>query len=193
MGAYTGNLVQFGTTQQDSAGAVLRRLGPAFSRWNQQSVFWNMTMTTSGQLAFSQVRWLDGVRAEDIITFLPPYPASDSVSRNTFVPVKVKIPRPSDGAPTRVGAVVEFGYAENGSPGQFFCTPRQETCVAASDTENQATPFYFAQTESYSGASCNSGCTVTIPALPQRILYYRWRYLNAGGPGASEMHAIVTP
>ena len=193
LGAYTANIVQFGTTRQDAAGAVSRRLGTAFSRWNQYDVFWNTSMTTSGELAFSQVRWLDGVRSEDILTVLPPFPPSDNISRNTFVPIAVAVPpAPGRGASN---VVAEFGYVENGSADSFFCTSRQERCVAASSAVNQASPFYFAASESYSGVPCASGCTITIPALPQRVLYYRLKYLSASGTvlAVGNPSAITTP
>jgi hypothetical protein len=203
LGAYTGNLVQFGNTQQDSIGMMTRRLGPAFARWNQYGVYWNTSATTNGQLAFSQVRWLDGVRHEDILTVLPSFPSSDSVSRNTFVPISISVPPPNggggNGVPSPGGsgsnAVVEFGYGENGSAGSFFCTSRQEACVATSSTMNQASPFYYEQSETYSGVSCASGCTVVVPALSQRVLYYRWKRLGGFGVlGAfSDTRAIVTP
>jgi hypothetical protein len=91
--------------------------------------------------------------------------------------------------------VVEFGYGENGSAGSFFCTSRQEACVATSSTMNQASPFYYEQSETYSGVSCASGCTVVVPALSQRVLYYRWKRLGGFGVlGAfSDTRAIVTP
>jgi hypothetical protein len=193
LGAYTANLVQFGTSQQDAEGAVSRRLGTAFARWNQYDVFWNASMTTSGELAFSQVRWLDGVRGEDLVTVLPPYPPSDNISRNTFVPTAVAVPPAQGNGAGNV--VVEFGYGENGSFDSFFCTSRQEACVAASSAVNQASPFYFAQSESYSGVPCVSGCTVTIPALSQRILYYRLEYLDPSGKviAVGDTRAIATP
>ena len=190
LGAYTGNVVQFGS-QQDSKGAFIRRLGPAYSRWNEYSVFWNMSMSPNGELGLSQVRWLDGIRSENMVTVLPPYPPSDSVSRNTFVPITVDIP------PQGIGneIIVEFGYGENGPASSFFCTSRQEACVATSNTINQATPFYFAQSETYSGVPCASGCTVTIPALSQRVLYYRWEQRDAAPNvvAAGDTDAIVTP
>jgi len=48
---------------------------------------------------------------------------------------------------------------------------------------NTVTPFFFEQSESYSGAPCATGCTITIPAFSQRAVYYRWKYLGrrAGG------------
>jgi hypothetical protein len=91
-------------------------------------------------------------------------------------------------------AFVEFGYAENGDPGNYYCVSRQETCVAASGAINPPTPFYFEQSESFVGVPCVAGCTITIPALSQRILYYRWRYLNNSGQivGSSAAHVVVT-
>ena len=191
LGAYTGNLTQFGVSQQDTYGAYSRRLGPAFSRWNQQSVFWNMSMSPNGELGFSQVRWLDGVRSENLVTVLPPYPVIDSPSRNGFVPVTVAIPPQGAGS----AIIVEFGYAENGPADSFFCVSRQETCVAASSSVSQTTPFYFAQSDRYSGVPCASGCTVAIPALPQRVVYYRWKGLDTSGAvtSISETWATVTP
>jgi hypothetical protein len=149
-----------------------------------------MSITPTGQIGFSQVRWLDGVRGENILTVLPPFPTSDSISRNTFVPVHMDAP------PTRDSSiVVEFGYAENGSADSFFCTSRQETCVATSSTVNQALPFYYAQSETYRGVRCGTGCTVEVPALSQRILYCRWKHLNAFGAvvAVGDTRATVTP
>ena len=127
-----------------------------------------------------------------MLTMLPSYPVSDSVSRNTFVPVRISTP-PTRGRGSNV--LVEFGYAENGSADSFFCTSRQETCVAASSTVNQALPFYYAQSETYTGVPCASGCTVAIPALSQRVLYYRWKQRDAFGAvvAVSDTRAVVTP
>jgi hypothetical protein len=171
LGVGTGNLVQFGLTQ-DSTGATQRRLGPAFSRWKQQSVFWNMSITPTGQIGFSQVRWLDGVRSENIITAIPQYRTGDTVDRSTFIPISVTIPAPGDSG---VNAEVEFWYTEDGG----FCTSRQEACVVAGSTI-QAVPWYW-ESETFSRASCASGCTITIPALSQRVLYYRVKRYSTGG------------
>jgi hypothetical protein len=193
LGAYTGNLVQMGYTQHDVIGAGFRRLGPNYTRWSQQDVYWNADVTPSGSLMISQVRWLDGVRFEDLINVLPPYPATDGVSRNSFIPVPVTLDPPPG---VRIqSAVVEFGYAENGGSGTYYCTSRQENCVATGGAVNQATPFYFEQSESYAGVPCSAGCTIAIPALSQRVLYYRWKYLNNLRQviGASPASAMITP
>jgi hypothetical protein len=193
LGAYTGNLAQLGYMQQDVVGAGTRRLGPNYSRWNQQDAYWNSNVTPSGLLMATRVRWLDGVRNDDLMTILPPYPASDGVARFTFLPVPVAIDPPA-GLPAQ-SVIVEFGYAENGSPESYYCTSRQETCVAASGGINQTAPFYFEQSETYSGVPCATGCTVTVPALSQRVLYYRWKYLSGSGQvvSSSQVHVVVTP
>jgi hypothetical protein len=193
LGAYTGNIVQYGVNQHDLSGAGFRRLGPNYTKWNQEDVFWSVAVTPNGELMESWVRWLDGVAHEDLITILPPYPSQDGVTRNTFIPVPVVIdPPPGNGVQS---AIVEFGYAENGAPGSYYCTSRQETCVAASGSVNIAAPFYFEQSESYSGLPCATGCTVTVPAFSQRALYYRWKYLGSSGQvvESSNVHVVLTP
>jgi hypothetical protein len=193
LGAYTGNIAQFGYANQDVSGAGIRRLGPNYSKWNQQDVYWNSDATPSGLLMVSRARWLDGVRNDDLMIVVPPYPASDGVARQNFLPVPVAIDPPNEPGVQR--AVVEFGYADNGAPGTYYCTSRQENCVAASATINQTTPFYFEQSETYAGVPCATGCTVMVPALSQRVLYYRWKYLNSSGQvvSASQVQAITTP
>jgi hypothetical protein len=91
--------------------------------------------------------------------------------------------------------VVEFGYAENGGPGSFYCTSRRESCVAVSAAIGSPTPFFYEQAETYSGAPCAAGCAVAIPALSQRVLYYRWKYRDAFGRviATSESRATATP
>jgi hypothetical protein len=202
LGAYTGNFVQLGYTQHDIVGAALRRMGPNYSRWNQQDVFWNADVTPSGSMMATRVRWLDGVRYEDLMTVLPPYPASDGVVRSSFIPIVVQV------SPTRNlnvdNVIVEFGYAENGDPGSYYCTSRQEACVvtvspatcceAVVSTINTSVPFYFDATEKYAGVPCGENCVITIPALSERVVYFRIIFRDVFGNtlGASSSQAIVT-
>jgi hypothetical protein len=193
LSAYAGNLVQVGVAAQDIFGALSRRLGPNYAKWNMMDVYWTLNGSSNGLLGFSQVLWLDGVRTENLITVIPPYPAPDSISRGTFIPISVTTAPP----PSLMvnDAIVEFGYAENGDPGGFFCTSRQESCVAVSGAVDASTPFFYEQVEAHSGARCSAGCTVAIPALPQRVLYYRWKYRDAFGKviATSEVRATATP
>ncbi len=190
LGAYTANIVQFGITRHDISGAGFRRLGSNYGKWNQFDVFWNNQGPPAASVSGSQVRWLDGVRFDNLINILPPYPNQDTVTRGSFEAIPVAVDPPPQPGKT---AIVEFGYAENGSAANYYCTSRQEACVAVSAAVNTAAPFYFEQTEHYSGVPCSSGCTVTIPALPQHVVYYRWKYLDASSHviGTSQPHVTV--
>jgi hypothetical protein len=106
---------------------------------------------------------------------LPPWPTmEDKIDRTTFVPVVKRFPA-SPGTSIRVA----FGYAENGDPANLYCTTRQETCwtsAAATPTN----PFVFAS-ESQQRVPCDSGCTVSIPAIAGRVLFYKVEHTSAAG------------
>ncbi|HOK48381.1 MAG TPA: hypothetical protein PLK67_20720, partial [Bryobacteraceae bacterium] len=57
-------------------------------------------------------------------------------------------------------------------------------------------PFFWAG-ESYSGIPCTNGCHVTVPAIPQRVVYYRLIYRAADGKvlkvGKTETAVSGTP
>jgi hypothetical protein len=61
----------------------------------------------------------------------PPY-TLDGVARDRFVPVLVVV----NSAKGAARALVRFGYAENGPSENFYCTSRQEACIAV-DTLGQ--------------------------------------------------------
>jgi hypothetical protein len=91
----------------------------------------------------------------------------DTANRTTFQAVEVKnLPASS---------YIEFGYNPS-----FECTQRTEACKVAASAIDLTTPFYFA----HETMSSTSG-TVTIPALPGRVLY--WRVVTSGTPGATQV------
>lgn len=193
LSGFTGNVVEFNVSNHDVVGTATRRLGPNYAKWNQNDVFWNAFTSPNTLVMGTQARWLDGVRFDDLMTTLPPFPDPDGVARNTFIPINVTIDPPST-LPVQT-AVVEFGYAENGDPTGYYCTSRQEACVATGATVNISVPFTFEQSEGYTGQACSNGCTIAIPALSQRALYYRWKYLDANGQvlQVSQSHVTLTP
>jgi hypothetical protein len=106
---------------------------------------------------------------------IPSWPVRDSVNRSGCVPVMVKL-APVTGA---ANAIVEFGYAEDGAPSNLYCTTRADVCVASqASVPSGNAPFQFAS-ESPAGLACASGCGITIPAIPQRVLYYRAKYRDS--------------
>ncbi|MGE5488333.1 MAG: ubiquitin-activating E1 FCCH domain-containing protein [bacterium] len=105
---------------------------------------------------------------------VPDNPASDDVNRSDFVPFPVRLA----GRPGATRTVLEFGYDPDL---QWRCSQRAEACVVDSTTYDTAAPYKFATTDAVAGADCSNGCTLTIPAIADRILYYRWKYRDANG------------
>ena len=117
--------------------------------------------------------------AQMMMAKLPPFTVDDVVDRTTFVRVPLSITAPIGlGVAT---AVVEFGYAEFGTPAQHYCTSRKEACVAAVGTVVDATPFQYATTDTYSRLACVVSCTITLPVLPMHTAFYQVKFYTAGG------------
>ncbi len=101
------------------------------------------------------------------------------MDRSTFARAPISISAPQGQG--IASAAIEFGYAEQGGPSQCFCTSRRETCVAVSATVNDATPFYYAQTETYTRMPCAKSCMITLPVLPAHVAYYQVKFYDAKG------------
>jgi hypothetical protein len=110
---------------------------------------------------------------------LPPLSKQDAADRSTFVRAPISIPAPQ--GQRIASAAIEFGYTEQGEPSQYYCTSRREACVAVSATVNDATPFYYAQTETYTRMPCAKSCTITLPVLPAHVAYYQVKFYDAQG------------
>lgn len=103
----------------------------------------------------------------------PAFPGRDSRSQATFAAIQVEIPTVPAGTAT---AIVEFGYN-----GNFQCSRnRDESCIADKALLDEAMPYKFSH-ETIAGVPCTSSCSVTIPALHSRVLYYRTKYRDGTG------------
>jgi hypothetical protein len=92
-------------------------------------------------------------------------------------------------------AVIEFGYQEYGAPASLNCTTRNDACMATSGAVPSGNiPFYFVS-ENAAGMACASGCTIAIPGISQRVLYYRVLYRAANNTVLANgaLTAIVVP
>ena len=119
---------------------------------------------------------------------LPPYIGRSAVNRVSWIPVPLKV---TSVPPGTDNVIVEFGYDPN-----FYCSSRQEVCIAnASTIQSGSSVFSYATSDSYSGLSCASGCTVSIPAISQRVMWYQIDYRNASGQTILTRKAepVVTP
>jgi hypothetical protein len=129
---------------------------------------------------FSHLQQSGGTLWEQVwMLKLPPFQQNDSLDRSGFMSLQLSLVPPPD--LRIVSAEVEFGYAEYGAPEAHFCTSRREPCVAVATVLNQADPFKYEISDSYSPIPCSSGCSITVPALPMHVVYYRPNFLDASG------------
>ena len=123
-------VVQIGFKQNDFTGALGRNLSKAFGRYRLVDDYWHGKALSDASWLMFRSMYTNGAWTDILLGKLPPYPPTDSVVRWTFQPIPVKLTPPP--GLTVDNAVIQFGYAENGSPGNFFCTSRQERCLATS-------------------------------------------------------------
>jgi len=183
-GSYLNGIDQIGYRETDVDGKLGRMLTKGLIRQRLNDVNENVRTLPDASWLLFRATALSGAEDTIMVGKLPPYPGPDSISRGTFVPVVVNV-KPAAGLGV-TNAIVEFGYLENGAPNQFYCTTRKETCVAAS-AKVGVPPFLFASegtggTEAgLTGQACSNGCSIAIPGLPQRVVYYRVTYRGASG------------
>src|SRR5262249_13894464 len=138
--AYLNAIAQIGFSKNDFKGALGRSLTKGLGRYKIiDPYFHGKALPDASWLSF-RTMWVNGAFSDILLAKMPPFPPVDTVDRSTFIPVPLKLT-----PPTRLGvsnAVVQFGYAENGNPENFYCTSRQEKCLANAATV-PATPFLF--------------------------------------------------
>ncbi len=198
-GAYLNAIGQIGYQSQDQPGLLARTLtkGLLRQRLNDPNANVRTLPDASWLLLESGPPPNQGYGApyEILAGKVPPYPTPDSYERNTFIPITVNLTAPAGLGVTN--AIVEFGYVENGSATQFFCTTRQDVCTAASAAIG-AVPFYFASEgtggveSGLTGLPCAGGCSLSIPGLPQRVLYYQVKYRDANNQVLAQTGVQVT-
>ncbi len=175
-------IVQVGMNDTDLDGRSLRIL-TKFARPRTLSVFHTPNVLPNGKWMMFESQLPGDASANKAIMLgkVPPPAERDQIDRTTFIPITLQIPPHPNST-----AYVRFGYAENGDPGSFYCTSRQENCVSSRQTEqpaDAANPFFFEQTErqTFQPADCNSGCKITVSGVPQRVMYYQVVYTDASG------------
>ena len=165
---------QFTMDRGDRAGSYARSLVSETARVRMVGGFENNRMLPDNSWILFRAEWLNLQREEMFAAKNLPYPPPDSINRGTFVPMPIVI-KPISGLSVN-NAVVIFGYQEYGAPSSLNCTSRNDACYAnAATVPATTTPFLFAS-ETPAGLSCGSGCTVAIPAISQRVLYYQVLY-----------------
>jgi len=165
-----------GSSRQKLAnGAGSRVLGRLWHDYRNLPVTSNAKATPDGS-------WFLG--RTEFAGKLPAFPAADTVSRSTWVTVSLSLKPPAGLGADNV--IVEFGYDPS-----YRCTSRAEVCVKDA---NPSEPYVFAG-DAIAGIPCAAGCTVNIPAVSQKVLYYVWKLRNASGDvvGRGAPASVVIP
>jgi hypothetical protein len=198
-GAYLNQTVQFGYEHSDPTGALARGVTKGLNRYNLVDPNQNVHGLPDGSWLLLESNGMMGTTISVLAAKMPPYPEVDSVNRQTFIPLVLNLTPPQD---LNVdNAVLQFGYLENGTSSQFFCTTRREACMAVSPSITESNPFRFPSEGSdgtsatVTGVSCQSSCSIAIPALPQRVVYYQVLYRDAANNVVAQtpVQMAVTP
>jgi hypothetical protein len=168
---YLSSMGQVGFGENDAEGRLGRRLTMGLSRNLLIDPYWNARALPDASWMLFRSVWLGGLRTEALLAKLPPYPQPDEVRRSDFVPMTVTANGRTVAGTDNV--VVQFGYAENGGAGDYFCTSRREACVKGS------ADGYGMESDTVAGAPCEATCSVTVPAITGRVLYYRLVFRDA--------------
>ncbi|MGD0774099.1 MAG: hypothetical protein ABSC05_14880 [Candidatus Solibacter sp.] len=198
MSAYLNSIVQVGFKRNDFTGTLGRTLTKGLTRYKIIDPYWHGKALADASWVVLRSMYTSGAWTDILLGKLPPYPPTDTAVRDTFQPIPVKLTAPPGLAVDN--AVIQFGYAENGMPGQFYCTSRQEKCMATAATV-PAVPFVFPSDGAggvetgVSGVPCANGCTVSIPAISQRMLYYQVKYRNASNQtlATGQIETVAVP
>ncbi len=162
-----------------TADAYVRPLVRTFMPWRLLSIGASARILPDASWILTPV-WPYGTATETLMMAkVPPVPTPDGLDRTGFLALPVTIAAPT--LPGATHAVVEFGYAEEGDPSSHYCTSRADICTADSASLSQSAPFKFKSVEPSTGLACASGCTIIVPSLPQRVVYWKIRYLDNAG------------
>lgn len=178
-GAYNQAVTQIGVDSPGLSGAGGRVLTYALSRYRFTDPFWNVKTTPDGRWMFIRVPWLEGKYATVLAAQIPPMPESPVSSFE----MQIRVTPPEELAVAGVG--VEFGYTP-----EFHCTSRNEGCVRGQHTGRE----YSFVSLPWTPQPCAGSCEITLPVVPDRVIYWRARYYDAEGnlKGLSEPSAGVT-
>jgi hypothetical protein len=162
--------VQYDVSKPDPTGARWRILTSFWGGPGRTNNYANTHGTDGTGWIFGVGKWADGVRSQIYGAKLPSWQL-DSQYRGDFIKVPVKI-----GGRSGDKVRLRFGYDTN-----LYCTTRQEAC-----STGPANSDAFAWlSEPVNWQSCDNGCTVSVPAIGGRVLYYAVDRKDASGTVSS--------
>jgi hypothetical protein len=188
---WSGQSIQFRIDLNDFSGLTTRKFGYVHGHPGTAYEYSNCRPTADGQFMFCPGYWLDGVRVEWLAYRVPQAFPTDSVNRTSFVPVTLTY----QGVPFASNIRARFGYLENGGD-LLSCTAYAQNCSTEIPSASAGDPYSFTN-EAVTRQSCASGatCTVTIPSLPNRVVYYVVDRLDDSGNvmATTPLAAVAVP
>lgn len=165
---YMQGVTQINQTRPDPSGRNGRVLTYGLAPPRAATIYWNARALPDARWALVEAGPINGSTAV-MLARIPSLPPLESTNRQDFLPFTVQ----TSGATPPIGTadlIVRFGYDP-----QFRCTARDEACVVAANSA----PFSFAG-DALAGLPANTR-TITLPAQPDRFLYWQLVYRDAGG------------
>ena len=170
-GSLSDYLVQYKTTgTQDLAGNRARKLTTLLN--GTKNLGRTANYRPLGDATWAWSAWqANGFGPFQILLIkTSPFPPDSTVNRSDYIRIPVSLkPAAALGVDN---AIVEFGY-----DAALNCIGRTgESCVASVASD----PYFYSVADApIAGVPCASGCTVTIQALSQSVIYYRVKYRDA--------------
>lgn len=163
---------QFGIAKFDQYATHWRKLSMLYSGPGRENNYWNLIGDPEGDYAYGVGQDMQGYRTDLFAIKLPPWPNQDSIARNTFVPVQVKLSPVAGSTVEARWGYAEYGLDTNRQP--LYCSAeRNEDCTTIIPASSPQDPFgYPSEVAGQPWQDCSNGCTVTIPAVSGRVLYY---------------------
>ena len=186
--AYGDYILQYSIVH-DPFNTGARRISNAFHMVRGTDSLWNTPVLPDGNWAIAMVSRGEqgGGRQMMKLVKIPPFPGIQrGTNRGDFLPIPVSLTSVPAGTNN---VLVEFGYTPS-----FQCSTRQESCIANAATI-PANAYSYSVSDTYSGLACSSRCTPMIPALSQRIMWYRVKYRNSSNQviNIGDVQTIATP
>lgn len=155
----------------DSTARSVRVLGTMFNYWRKTTNTCNVKLTPGGEYL------LHGCGGHEKGAFLikvPPF-VKDTTTRSTYSPLAIGISAVPSGT-SRV--MIQYWHDEYAG----YCKDRAENCYAVGSALDENTPFLWEhELTASSGVPCSTNCTVTIPVISGRQVYYKRLYRDAAG------------
>jgi hypothetical protein len=166
-------------SKPDPVGVSTRRLTTGFVGPGRQYNFTNSKPSPDGKWVLVMGHWLEGQRTDLFWVKLAPWnPGTGAPS--TYYTITRRLNAPPNAASVRA----RFGYMENEPAGSttlhYFGTSRADV-TTTEKPPNANDPFSFLSETGRVAQPCQRLCTLSIPAIQGRVLYYVIDWLDASG------------